>query len=169
MLGSLILVEGCGDSRDMLAASGSIDEDAPVRVHLQMRIAASPSRVWALLVNASDWPKWQIQIKSVGTPGPLVIGTRFTWKTGGSEMHSEIHLFVPERRLAWTSTAQTAKAIYVWELKPQVGGTTLVTMEESVDRPLVAMFYSSSEFATADNEWLASLKRAAEETEWRVR
>jgi hypothetical protein len=119
--------------------------------------------VWAVLADVSSWPKWQTQIESVATAGPIGKGTRFTWKTGGTTIESQVQLFEPKRRLSWTGTALTAKAIHVWELKPESGGQTLLTMKESMDGPLMAKLYPSAKLTEADRAWLAALKQTAEE------
>jgi hypothetical protein len=120
--------------------------------------------VWALLVDAPSWPKWQKQIVSVTATGPIGSGTRFSWSTGGTNIHSQVQLFEPEHRLSWTGTALTAKAVHVWELKPEPGNQTLLTMKESMDGPWMAKIYPSKELAEVDTEWLTALKRAAEGT-----
>ena len=45
------------DELNALARSGRTQDDAPVKAEVYMRIAASPAVVWALLINASSWPK----------------------------------------------------------------------------------------------------------------
>lgn len=112
----LFFSNGCGRSLtalNRLAASGSIQEDAPVKTHLQVEIDAPPSKVWALLIDAASWPKWQKRIESVTVTGPLANGTRFSWKTGRTNIHSQIQLFEPEHRLGWTGKALTAKAVHI--------------------------------------------------------
>jgi uncharacterized protein YndB with AHSA1/START domain len=167
LLLSTLTVGGCGDSLDTLnrlAADGSIHEDAPVTTHLQVRIAAPPAKVWALLVDAPSWPKWQKQIKSLTSAGRLRPGARFSWTTGGTNIHSQVQLFEPECRLSWTGTALTAKAVHVWELEPEPGNQTLLIMKESMDGPWMAKIYPSKELTEADTEWLTALKRTAEGT-----
>ena len=64
----LLLSNGCGKSLttlNQLTASGSIQEDALVKTYLQIEINAPPAKVWALLTDASSWPKWQRGIESV--------------------------------------------------------------------------------------------------------
>ena len=165
LLVGMLTVDGCGDSLavlNWLAAVGSIHEDAPVTTHLQIQIAAPPAKVWALLIEAASWPKWQKQIESVTAAGRIGSGIRFSWRTGGTDIHSQVQLFEPERRVSWTGTAMTAKAIHVWELKPEAGNKTLVTMKESMDGPLMAKLYSSQKLGEAGSEWLLALKRTAE-------
>jgi uncharacterized protein YndB with AHSA1/START domain len=166
LLLGVLTIDGCGSSLtalNRLAAADSIHEQAPTIAHLQIEIAAPPSKVWALLIDAPSWPKWQKSIQSVTAAGPLGNGTRFTWRTAGTNVHSQVQLFEAERRLSWTGTAMTAKAVHVWELKPEPGDRTMVTIKESMDGPLMAKFYSSQELYKADNEWLVALKRAAEQ------
>ena len=166
LLSSTLAVVGCGASLDALnrlAASGSIHEDAPVTAHLQVQIAAPVAQVWALLIDARSWPKWNKQIERVAAPGPLGSGTRFTWTTGGTNIHSQVQLCEPEHRLSWTGTALTAKAIHVWVLEPKPGNQTMVTVKESMDGPWMAQLYPSQELATAGSKWLAALKQAAEQ------
>jgi uncharacterized protein YndB with AHSA1/START domain len=71
-----------------------------------------PAKVWAILIDAPSWPKWQKQIESVTAAGPIKSGMTFSWRTGGTNIHSQVQLFEPERRLSWTTgTALTAKAV----------------------------------------------------------
>jgi uncharacterized protein YndB with AHSA1/START domain len=159
------LAVGCDSLAGLnrLAAAGSIHEDAAVKTHLQMQIAAPPAKVWALLIDAPSWPKWQKNIESVSVKEPLAEGTQFSWRTGGTDVHSQVQLFEPEHRVAWTGTAMMiAKAVHVWELQPTADGQTLVTMKESMDGPLMAQMYSSEKLSEAGRAWLAALKEAAE-------
>ncbi len=164
LLGTLVM-SGCGASLgtlNKLAASGSIHQHAPVTAHLQIEIAAPPSRVWALLIDAPSWPTWATQIQNVSPSGPLTNGKSFTWKSGGTTIHSQVQLFEPERRLGWTGTALTAKAVHVWELTPGRNGGTTVTVNESMDGLLMKAIYPSDKLAEADKDWLSALKQAAE-------
>lgn len=74
LLLALFLDNACGKTLtalNQLAASGSIQEDAPVKTQLQVEIDAPPKKVWALLIDAGSWPKWQRGIESVTITGPL--------------------------------------------------------------------------------------------------
>ncbi len=150
------------DRLNHLASAGEIDQAAPVRAQVMADIAAPPVKVWALLVNASAWPNWDEDIAKVSVSEPLAEHTRFGWSTGSNTVQSQVQLFEPERRLAWTGTALTVKAVHLWELTPEPGGHTLVTIQESLDGPLLAKLYSSQQLAEANQAWLASLKKAAE-------
>lgn len=161
----LCLSTGCGKSLstlNRLAAAGAIQSDAPVKTEQEIEIGAPPARVWAVLIDAASWPKWQHGIDQVGIAGPLASGARFSWRTGGMEIHSQVQLFEPEQKLGWTGTALTAKAIHIWELRGEPGGRTLVIVKESMEGPGLAIFYSSKDLTQADRDWLLALKRATE-------
>jgi len=166
LLLALIFSNGCGKSLPVLnrlAAAGSIQEDAPVKTHLQIEIDAPLPKVWSLLIDAGSWPKWQRGIASVTVTGPLLKGTHFSWRTGGTNIHSQIQLYEPERRLGWTGTALNVKAVHIWELEEESPERTLVIMKESMDGPWLAKIYPAEKLTEADRSWLAALKQAAAE------
>jgi uncharacterized protein YndB with AHSA1/START domain len=115
---------------DALSAAGKTEQNAPVRAEVEIHIAAPPAKVWGLLIDAPAWPTWCPQIQRVETPGELEIGKRFTWKSGGSTIHSEVHLFVPQHRLSWTGTTFPARAVHVWNLEAAADGGTTVGVAE---------------------------------------
>jgi hypothetical protein len=80
--------------------------------------------------------KWQKSVESVIATGPLSSGIHFSWRTGGTNIHSQVRLFEPERRLSWTGTAFTAKAAHVWELRPESGNQTIARYSGWVVTPL---------------------------------
>jgi uncharacterized protein YndB with AHSA1/START domain len=165
-MGCALMLGGCSShsSRQLqaLSAVGAIQQDAPVKARVDMQIAAPPAKVWDLLIDASSWPTWCPQIESVKAPGPLAMGTQFIWKSGGTTIHSEVHLLDPDRRLSWTGVASPARAIHVWELKATPDGGTLVTVKESMTGPLMTWLYSSDKLAASETVWLTALKQAAE-------
>ena len=78
----LILVTGADDHLDQLARSGNIDENAPVKVSLEITINAAPEKVWGLLSDVKNWPRWQRDISKANISGPLQSGTAFSWTAG---------------------------------------------------------------------------------------
>ena len=160
-----LLVQGCGPRLsllDELAQSGKINERAPVTAHLEIEINAPPAKVWSLLVDAPSWPKWEKQINAVTSDGPLAGGKKFMWKSGDTEIQSQVQLFEPETWLAWTGSAMSAKAIHVWQLQEVAGDRTRVLMKESMDGPLMSRLLPQDKLSAAGMEWLVALKRAAE-------
>ncbi len=164
-LGFVLMLGGCSHSSrqlQALSAVGAIQQDAPVKARVEMQIAAPPAKVWDLLIDAPNWPRWCPQIESVTAPGELAMGTQFVWKSGGTTIHSEVHLVEPDRRLSWTGISYPARAVHVWELKATPDGGTLVTVKESMTGPLMKWLYPSEKLAASDTTWLSALKQAAE-------
>lgn len=165
LLVTMLVMSGCGKSLsklNQLSASGAIHEDAPVKAHVSIEVEAPVNRVWTILTDAPSWPSWASQIDSVDSSGPLTEGKTFIWKSGGMTIRSQVQLFAPDRRLSWTGTAMSAKAIHVWNLTPKPNGATEVTVDESLDGLMMSALYSSEKLVEADKEWLLSLKQAAE-------
>jgi uncharacterized protein YndB with AHSA1/START domain len=165
---ALTTVAGCGprlSTLDKLAQEGKINERSPDVAHLEIEIDAPPAKVWFLLANPQTWPQWDKQIASVTALGPFTTsGTNFIWKSGDTEIHSQVQLVEPETRLAWTGTAMSAKAIHVWQLQPIPGDRTRVTMAESMDGPMISRLFPPDRLKEAGQQWLLALKQAAEES-----
>lgn len=158
----LIFGANFSDQRlDQLASSGNVQEDAPVKASSEITINAPPERVWELLTNVKDWPRWQPDITKAEMSGPLQRGTDFTWKAG-TQIRSRIALIQPPKEFVWTGVAYRAKAIHVWELERIAGKGTLVRTRESMDGPMLAIFFSSKKLEESQQHWLTALKAAAE-------
>jgi TnpA family transposase len=88
----MIGLTGCAGStadRDKLAAQGLIQESAPVKAAAEIIIAVPETKVWNLLTDIKDWPKWQpgsmrfvVPIRTVySAPNPKYFGRLWgmTW------------------------------------------------------------------------------------------
>jgi len=158
----VLLFLGAGISDDELARSGKIRENAPVKASLEITIHAPVEKVWLLLTDVTNWPKWQPDVSVTKLSGPLEGGTAFSWTTGGTRIESRITLVQPYEQFAWTGKAYMARAIHVWKLQRLSDGQTLVKTEESMDGFLLTLFYSSKKLEQTDQRWLDRLKLAAE-------
>jgi uncharacterized membrane protein len=159
----LTLVLSASDKNlEKLASSGEINQSAPVKASVEITIHAPVEKVWGLLTDIPNWPKWQPDITSTEISGPLQSGTSFTWKNGGTQIHSRIALVQPNEQFAWTGTASVAKAIHVWKLQRLPNSQTLVKTDESMEGFMLTVFYSSKKLQEGDQRWLDRLKQAAE-------
>jgi hypothetical protein len=154
---------GCSARPEDLALAGKIQPHASVKSSAEITINAPPQKVWQLLSDIPDWPKWQPGIIETSMPGKLQPGTLFTWNAGGMTVHSKLALVEPYTRLSWTGNVFNAHAIHVWTLEPLPGGRTLVKTDESLNGFLLSFMYSSDDLAKSHQVWLNSLKRKAEE------
>ena len=156
----LFLVASASD--DELARSGKIRENAPVKASLQIIIHAPVEKVWGVLTDIANWPKWQTDISTTEIAGPLQAGTTFAWTAGGTHIKSRLALVQPYNQFAWTGTAFGAKAIHVWKLSRLADDQTIVKTDESMQGFLLTLFYSSKKLQETDQRWLDRLKLAAE-------
>lgn len=164
--GMLAACGGCGPSigkLDTLARSGQIDELAPIRAHATIQIAAPRQRVWQILVTAQQWPRWNNSIGEVSASRPLSTGDSFVWQLGTNTIHSRVQLCEPDNRLAWTGTVFTAKAVHLWKLSAEDATHTRVEVDESMDGLLMAKLMSANDLTALCQDWLAALKKAAEQ------
>lgn len=97
-------------------------------------IAASPERIFELIADPSEQPRWDGNANLDGAaPGQRVraVGDVFTMRlTMGSVRENHVVDFAEGRRIAWRP-AEVGKAppghMWVWELEPLDGDRTLVT------------------------------------------
>jgi uncharacterized protein YndB with AHSA1/START domain len=158
----LLLFLGARISDEELARSGKIREDAPVKASVEINIHAPVEKVWLLLTDVTNWPKWQPDISVARIAGPLEAGTAFSWTTGSTRIESRIALVEPYEQFAWTGRAHWVKAIHVWKLQRLSSDETLVRTSESMHGFILTLFYSSKKLEQADQRWLDRLKLAAE-------
>ena len=108
-----------------------IDRTAPVVVETQIEISASPCAVWAVLIDASSWPKWNGRIDTAELRGPPVVGSVIHWTTSGMTIESRLTTVKPERALDWDGSDGATRGLHSWRLQA-FGARTIVTNSESM-------------------------------------
>lgn len=166
-LAALLAVGGCrhkpAQSLESLAASGQIQPNAPLRTQLQITIQAPPAKVWGILTDVQDWPRWNPKVSQTAAAAAVQLGSLFSWTTQGMSIHCVIARFEPERSLAWAGKVLNYNAIHVWTLTALPDGGTEVTLQQSVSGFVISWFYSPSALHAEDVTWLQALKRVAEQ------
>jgi len=163
LLGLLVL-SACGPAPSALhalAAAGEVQPDAPLRSKHEVVVQAPRAIVWTALTEAGRWPEWHRAVRSVEAPGALAPDVVFKWNNEGTTVTSRVAVARAAELLAWTGSASVAKAIHVWRLTSN-GGATRVTVEETMDGPLLAWLYPQKKLDEAVVAWLADLKVEAE-------
>jgi Polyketide cyclase / dehydrase and lipid transport len=105
---------------------------APVHVVNSLSMVAEPEAVWRALVRAADWPGFYANAANVAVAGggaELSAGARFTWRTFGVDLKSEVREFEPPSRIAWLALAPGIEAYHAWLITPEPGGCTVLTEE----------------------------------------
>lgn len=140
-----------------------INRTAPVRARRTVDVEAPIERVWDVLANVDDWPRWNADVKSAGIAGPVAPGTQFRWKAGPGTIESKLEDVERPQRLGWTGKTFGLSAVHVWRLESRDGGTH-VTTEESMEgrlaRPLRGMLTKNLEKSL--DTWISGLKAESE-------
>ncbi len=138
---------------------------APVHVSNVLEVPAPPDVTWAWLVHASLWPSWYPNSRNVriaGGAGTLSPGSRFTWRTFGMAIRSEVVEFVPTERIAWDARGPGVDAYHAWLIRPTPSGCTVLTEETQygVMARLNRLFFPSR-MHRLHQVWLEQLARVA--------
>jgi hypothetical protein len=108
--------------------------NSPVHVVNELTVAAPAEAVWKVLIRAADWPTYYANASKVAVEGggpDLGAGARFTWKTFGVDLKTEVQEFEPCTRIAWLATAPLLEAYHAWLIEPLAGGGCRVVTEET--------------------------------------
>lgn len=160
-----VALTACGASNGAathLAATGHIDDDAPIRATRSILISAPPARIWSVLTRIDDWSRWQSDIGAAHLKGSLAPGVSFDWTNNGMSISSRIERVNPNVDIAWTGQAMGLTAIHVWTLEPISRGVTRVRTDESMRGLPGSLFYSSEKLGQANTAWLSRLKTEVE-------
>lgn len=147
----------------MLNTRIEADHKAPALGAAGIFIAAPIETVWGVLSGLDRWPEWNRNVAWIRVDGPVRPGTRFVWKAGWSRIASRLEDVAPPNRIAWSGRMPGIRAIHVWELRGEDGGTRVRT-EESFEGLVARLFrgYARKVLAKALDQGLSSLKSEAE-------
>lgn len=129
------------------------------------RIAAPPERIWALLTNAKDFPRWNPTVTSIG--GEIRAGERLVLKVPTAPERTfkpRVTTFEPARKMVWSDgAAPMFKGVRTWTLEPRTDGTTLFTMHEVFRGLMLPMIAKTlPDFGAVFEQYASALKREAE-------
>lgn len=134
-------------------------------------VNAPPEVVWKLLVDARNWASHfpaEDQVKFPNGERELALGTEFTRVTIGFQMYPVVTEYVPNRRLAWSTTVEGdntgSTAYHGWVITPTETGCHVLSEEtqqgpfflEELGRKHPGGLYSYHQ------DWVEGLAHAAE-------
>jgi len=128
-------------------------------------IRATPQRIWALLTNARDFPRWNSTVESID--GEIAQGQRLALRVKsapGRVFKPGVRELVPNERMVWADGMPPMfTGVRTFELVPKAGGVTEFRMTE-VFRGLMLPMISGAlpDFAPVFEQYAADLKREAE-------
>jgi len=136
-------------------------------VHNEIDIQASPSTVWAVLIDYAKWSSYYRGAKDVRLADPsqskLALGSVIEWKTMGLRFRSTVKEYVPHRRLSWESVNSKITGYHAWLIIPQGKGCKLITDESQLGwLTYLERTFQPNKLRRLHDEWLAAIKARAE-------
>ena len=126
----------------------------------KIEINSPVEKVYNLILNIKEWPKWLSGVTKVYISDNIQQGTEFVWKAKGYTIKSKIHTLEYNSSIGWTGTMLWLKAIHNWKFESKSENVTRVAVQESFDG-----FFSSfmaNMLKKSMHEDLIKLKMAAE-------
>ena len=132
---------------------------------VSVNIRSNPNRIWAILTNAKDFPKWNSTVQSI--EGNIALGETIHLKAviaPNRTFNLKVRQFVPNSLLVWQDgSAPMFKGVRTYTLTPKGDGMTNVTMSEVFSGIMLPMIAGSlPDFRETFEEYAADLKKAAE-------
>jgi len=131
-----------------------------------INIKARPDRVWALMTNAADFPRWNSTVKSIEGRIALDQTIKLIASIAPTRTFNlKVIEFVPEKRMVWSDGNAMFKGVRTYTLSPKADGSTDFTMSEVYTGLMLPMIAGSlPDFAPAFEQYVSDLKREAERT-----
>ncbi len=141
-----------------------INSDAPIVCKRSILVHAPLQAVYLVMAEIRQWPSWQPEISSVVCNNPVLAGTGFRWKSGGSSIRSVMHTVSPYHALGWSGKAMGIFAIHNWSFQ-ESNGSTMVNVEESMEGILAKILKRTihKKLAKGMENWLQFLKHHCEQ------
>ncbi|HKE87231.1 MAG TPA: SRPBCC domain-containing protein [Vicinamibacterales bacterium] len=133
---------------------------------VEVSIQSSPGRIWKLLTNARDFPRWNSTVTAI--EGEIDDGHRIRIHVPGTQRTfvPTISNVIPDARMTWTGGfAPLFKGVRTFELTPQPGDSTTFVMQERFSG-LMLPFVGRTlpDFGPVFERYATDLKREAERT-----
>ena len=116
-------------------------QNTPILVTNELFMNAPAERVFALIADAEKWPKFYFNASNVKitTPGEAKLskGTKFTWKTFGFNLKSEVIEFVPNERIGWVGHGFGMTGYHAFAIK-KIDATHCYVLTEETQSGMVA-------------------------------
>ena len=142
---------------DDYALRGRIDDAAPVTSASTVLIDAPAARVWEVLADLRGWEAWapDFRLRELDAVEP---GREFRWSQGGTPLRSRFAVGDPGRELSGTGTFLALYRAVDRLVLADEGGRTRVTVQESLDGPLIRLIYGEHKLRAGHEARLAALK-----------
>ena len=128
-------------------------------------VSAPPERIWSLLTNAADLPRWNTTIESI--EGSIASGETIKLRTKATPervFKLAVSDLVPSKSMVWSDGfAPMFKGVRTFTLTPNSDGTTEFAMREVFSGLMLPMIAGSlPDFVPVFEQYASDLKKAAE-------
>jgi hypothetical protein len=132
---------------------------------VSVRIAAPPERIWSLLTDAADFPRWNTTVTSV--EGEIALGQRICVRVPaapGRRFRLKVSEFEPGKRMVWRDgVLPMFEGVRTYALLAAADGSTVFCMVEVFRGAMLPMIAGSlPDFGPSFETYAADLKREAE-------
>jgi len=131
---------------------------------VELNIRAPAARIWSLLTDARDFPRWNSTVTSV--EGQIREGEQLRLHVPGTEraFTPRVSGVVPDERMTWTGGfSPVFKGVRTFELRRCSDGSTDFVMEERFSGLLLPLLRGSMpDFGPVFERYANDLKREAE-------
>jgi uncharacterized protein YndB with AHSA1/START domain len=127
---------------------------------ISIEINSNPTIIWALLTNASDYPRWNSTVISI--EGDIIARGKINLKSNLDPKRTfklRVKEFQPENKLAWGD----AMGNRVYTITKTSTGSALFSMTEKIGGPLFPLFARMiPSFDKSFEQFAADFKKEAE-------
>ena len=131
---------------------------------VSVHVRAPASKLWSLLTNAADFPRWNSTVSSI--EGDIALGRKLKLRVPVSDrtFSPKVTAFEPDRRMVWSDgMAPMFKGERTFELTQQQDGSTDFEMVEVFSGIMLPMIKGSlPDFGPPFEAYAADLKRETE-------
>ncbi len=135
-----------------------------MEVAVGITIQAPPARIWALLTNAEDFPRWNSTVQSI--QGKIALGETILLRAKIAPDRTfklRVTTFQPNERMVWEDGTPLFRGVRQYTLTPRNNGATEVTMAETITGLMLPMIAGSlPDQGPSFEQYLADLKAEAE-------
>ena len=129
-----------------------------------INIKATADKVWAIMTNAADFPRWNSTVKSI--EGKIALGQTIKLVAVISPTRTfnlNIIEFVPEKKMVWSDGNAMFKGVRTYTVTPKPDGSTDFTMSEEYTGLMLPMIAGSlPDFIPTFEQYASDLKKEAE-------
>jgi hypothetical protein len=152
--------------KDEVMTKATLDKSAfRMEYAITTHIQASVSRVWALMTDAANFPRWNSTVKSI--EGKIALGQTIKLIaviTPERTFNLNVIEFTPEKQMVWSDGNFMFKGVRTYTFTPKSDGSTDFSMAEAYTGLMLPLIAGPlPDFRPTFEQYASDLKRAAEQ------